>query len=310
MSIKDGLKAYGFLGVGVFTLGWSAILIRFAEASPLAIAAYRMLGAALVLLPFSAGSIVALWRGLAPRERWIWMASSVFLALHFALWIESLRHTSVASSVVLVTTNPIFAGVGGWLFLGDKEERFFWAGVGVTIGGALLLVWGDAGASATAATGDWSGTLLGSLLRGSLESLLGNALALGGAVMASGYLLCGRALRRNMPLIPYVTVCYGVSGTILILAAFLAAQPLSGYSPSTWSLLAAMVLGPTLIGHTAVNWALKHMPPGKVALSILGEPVVAAVLAWWLLAEPLGGMRALACAIILAGIAWGASSRK
>lgn len=302
MSRHAGLRIYSVLGAGVFTLGWSAILIRFAEAPPLAIAAYRMLGAALVLLPFSAGSILSLWRGLAPRQRWIWVASAMFLALHFALWIESLRHTSVASSVVLVTTNPIFAGIGGWLFLGEREGRFFWAGAGITIAGGFLLVWADAGAAAGAAAGDLAGSSLG--------SPMGNALALGGAVMASGYLLCGRALRRNMPLIPYVTVCYGVSGIFLALAALAAGQPLSGYSPSTWALLGVMVLGPSLIGHTAVNWALAHMPPGKVALSILGEPVVAAVLAWWLLAEPLGGVRALACAMILAGIAWGAASRR
>lgn len=285
MSGASPLRVYGCLAAGVAALGWSAILIRLAEAPPLSIAAWRMAGGAACLLPFAAGAIWAQWRLLAPRERALWLASALFLALHFALWIESLGHTSVASSVVLVTTNPIFAGLGGWLLLGEREKPSFWAGVACTSAGSLLLAWSDARA--------WEG------------SAWGNLLALGGAVLASGYLLCGRRLRGRMPLLPYVTLCYGLSGLLLGGSPWVAGQPLAGYSPETWLLLAAMTAGPTLIGHTAVNFALAHLPPGQVALAILGEPVAAAALAWWLLSEPLTPARAAAGGLILAGIAWG-----
>ncbi len=288
MGHLSGIRLYGILAAGVFTLGWSAILIRLADAPPLAIAAYRMLGGAALLLPVAGPALWALWRGLGPRSRTIWAASALFLTLHFALWIESLRHTSVASSTVLVTTNPIFAGIGGWLFLGEIEKRRFWSGVALTAAGGAWLAWSDAGA--------WSG------------SPLGNALALGGAVLASGYLICGRMLRGHIPLLPYVAGCYGLSGILLAGVAWALDQPLTGYSGRTWALLAAMAAGPTLIGHTSVNYALAYLRPGKVSLVILGEPVVAAALAGWLLAEPLGGERAAACALILAGIAWGAQS--
>ncbi len=281
-------QLYGVLAAGVFTLGWSAILIRLAEAPPLAIAAYRMLGGAALLLPFGAASLPSVWRSLSPRQRGIWAASAVFLALHFALWIESLRHTSVASSVVLVTTNPIFAGIGGWLILGEREGRRFWAGVACTAAGGVLLAWSDARV--------WTG------------SPLGNVLALGGAVMASGYLICGRKLRGHIPLAPYAAVCYGASGALLAGAAWGAGAPLAGYPGATWALLGAMALGPTLIGHTSVNYALAHLPPGKVSLTILGEPVVAVVLAWWLLSEPLTLPRAAAGALMLAGIVLGAGA--
>jgi drug/metabolite transporter (DMT)-like permease len=283
------LRVYGCLAAGIVALGWSAILIRLADAPPLSIAAYRMAGGAACLLPFAAGAVRAQWRRLPPRDRALWLASAVFLALHFALWIESLRHTSVASSVVLVTTNPVFAGLGGWLLLGERERPAFWAGVACTFAGSALLAWTDARA--------WGG------------SAWGNLLALGGAVLASAYLLCGRRLRRRMPLLPYVTLCYGLSGLLLTGAAWSAGQPLAGFSLETWLLLAAMTAGPTLIGHTAVNFALAHLPPGQVALAILGEPVAAAALAWWLLAEPLTPARAAAGGLILAGIVWGSRFR-
>ncbi len=286
MKSSSRAKVYGALAAGVVALGWSAILIRLADAPPLTIAAYRMLGGAVLLLPFTAKSALSVWRALSGRHRALWMMSAFFLAVHFALWIESLRHTSVASSVVLVTTNPIFAGVGGWLILGEREGRRFWAGAGCAISGGVLLAWSDAWT--------WEG------------SALGNMLALGGAVMVSAYLLCGRRLRGSLPLGPYVTLCYGLSGILLFLAAWAGGQPLRGFSGATWALFAAMALGPTLIGHTAVNFALGHLPPGKVALTIVGEPVVATALAWWLLAEPLTAVRAISGVLILAGIIWGA----
>ncbi|MEK6711454.1 MAG: DMT family transporter [Nitrospinota bacterium] len=290
MSGASPLRVYGWLAAGVLALGGSAILIRLAEAPPLAIAFYRMAGGALCLLPFAARPLGAQWRALAPPGRGLWLASAVFLALHFALWIESLRHTSVASSVALVTTNPVFAGLGAWFFLGERERPAFWAGAGCAFAGGLLLAWSDARS--------WEG------------SAWGNLLALGGAVMASAYLVCGRRLRGGrVPLLPYVTLCYGLSGLLLGGSAWLAGQPLAGYSLRTWLLLAAMTAGPTLIGHTAVNYALAHLPPGRVALAILGEPVAAAALAWWLLAEPLTSARAGAGALILAGIAWGSRPR-
>ncbi|MEE9276686.1 MAG: DMT family transporter, partial [bacterium] len=279
MSPPSPARLYGCLAIGVIALGWSAILIRLAEAPPLAIAAYRMAGGAALLLPFTGRRLPAAWRSLTPRERALWLAAAVFLAVHFSLWIKSLSHTSVASSVVLVTTNPVFAGLGGWLLLREREGGALWVGVAFTLLGGLLLVWSDARA--------WSG------------SGWGNFLALAGAVMASAYLLCGRRLRGRLPLAPYVTVCYGVSGLLLFAAAWGAGQPLASYSDQTWLLLAAMVLGPTLIGHTSINDALGYMPPGKVALAIVGEPVIATALAWHLLAEALTPERAAAAALIL-----------
>ncbi len=284
------IHVYVYLAVGVLALGSSAILIRLADAEPLAIAAYRMAGGALLLLPFTRGSIIAEWNALSGKERTIWAGSGVFLAFHFALWIESLSHTSVASSVVLATTNPIFAGIGGILLLGEREDRNFWLGVMIAVGGSIALAYSD--------YLGWQG------------SFWGNGLALSAAVMASAYMLCGRKLRMKIPVATYVTACYGLSGILLVGAASAAGQPLSGFSANTWVLLLAMILVPTLIGHTSINYALGHLRSGKVALAILGEPLVAIGFAWWLLDEVPTHNRFLACLCILAGIALGGRSKR
>lgn len=288
MTEISPFRLYGILLIGVIAMGWSAILIRLAEAPPMAIAAYRMLGGAGLLLAFTWKGIWPAWQGLSPRERGLWLVSALALSFHFAFWVESLRHTSVASSVILVTTNPIFAGLGGYFVLREKETPALWAGVFCTVLGGAALAWSDAYT--------WAG------------SSYGNLLALAGAVMASVYLLCGRRLRGQISLGPYITVCYGLSGLLLMSGGWLAGQSLGGFSIETWLLLLAMALGPTLLGHTSVNYALRYLSSGKVALIIVGEPLVATVLAWWILAEPLTLARSVSGALMLTGIIWGGRS--
>ena len=283
------IPVYFYLFVGVIALGCSAILIRLADAEPLAIAAYRMGGGALLLLPFTAKNAMYVWGVLSLKEKIIWAGSGLFLAFHFAFWIESLSHTSVASSVVLATTNPIFAGIGGVVLLGEREGRNFWLGVVLAIGGSAVLAYSD--------------------FVGRDDSFWGNFLALSAAVMASAYMLCGRKLRVKIPVATYVTGCYGFSGILLIGAAFILGQPLGGYSNDTWLLLFAMILVPTLVGHTSINYALGHLHPGKVALAVVGEPLVATALAWWLLQEVPTSSRLFAYSIILIGIVLGGRSK-
>ena len=278
-----------YLLVGVTALGCSAILIRMADAEPLAIATYRMVGGALFLFPVTRRNVLDVWRILSYKEKIIWASSGTFLAFHFAFWIESLSHTSVASSVVLATTNPIFAGIGAIILFGENEARNFWLGVAMALGGSVALAYTD--------FIGWGG------------SFWGNFLALFSAVMASAYMLCGRKLRKKIPVWTYVTVCYGFSGILLFCAAIILEQPLSGYTNHTWLLLFAMILGPTLVGHTSVNYALGHLHPGKVALAVVGEPIVATALAWWLLQEAPTSSRFLACSVILVGIIWGGRSK-
>jgi drug/metabolite transporter (DMT)-like permease len=134
------------------------------------------------------------------------------------------------------------------------------------------------------------------------DPTLGNALALVGAVSASGYLLIGRAVRARLSLITYVAVAYASAAVLLCIAALLAASPLTGHSGYGWLFLVLLALGPQLIGHTTFNWSLRHLSATFVALAILGEPVGSAILAWLIFGEGFSALQLAGFALLLAGI--------
>ncbi|MCX7850293.1 DMT family transporter [Thermus sp.] len=263
-----------FLGVGVVALSWAAPLIRLTRGPAVVVAAWRLLLAGALLSPWG----VRGWRGLPWRFP---LAAGLCLATHFALWIQSLRLTSVASSVALVTTNPLFVGLFS-LALGERPGAALWAGILLSVGGSFLIAWGDVGRGGSA--------------------LLGDLLALLGAVAASAYLLVGRRARARTELLPYVSLAYFVAGGLLGVVAAGLGHPLPPAEDWPWLVLLALV--PQALGHTAVNWALRHLPPAAVAVAILGEPVGAALWAFLLFGEGIGPWQGVGMALVLGGIAW------
>jgi drug/metabolite transporter (DMT)-like permease len=282
--------------LGVATVSTAPTLIRLAGdppngLPPLAIAAGRLGLAALLLLPVSAAT-----GALGPRGLRSWtvadlrlaVVSGLLLAVHFAAWISSLALTSVGSSVTLVTTTPIWVAIGGALFLGERPGRMALSGIALATAGAVGLALSEAGG--------------GGPDRGAGDVLLGDALALVGAIAGSGYFLAGRALRARRPLTEYVQLTYGVAGIALVALAGLTGTPLSGYPPVTYLLLLLLAVGPQLIGHSSFNWALRFLAPSTVAAVILAEPIGSMVLASQVLGEALTPPKALAAAVILSGI--------
>jgi drug/metabolite transporter (DMT)-like permease len=136
----------------------------------------------------------------------------------------------------------------------------------------------------------------------SREAFLGDGLALLGAVMASGYFLVGRKMRKGQDLLSYIFPVYSTAALVLILFSLLFRQPFWGYSPTTYLLLILLALVPQLIGHTTFNWALKYLPASMVAVTILGEPVGSTILAYFILGERLTTWKVLGGILILAGI--------
>ncbi len=264
------------LGLGVVCLSWAAILIRLTASPAVTVAAWRMALSAAVLLPLGAGR----WEGLSGRGLWLALASGAFLGLHFVLWMESLRLTTVASSVALVTTNPIFVGLLSALVLGERPSRALWEGIGLSVAGGLLIGWGDFALGGAA--------------------LLGDLLALLGAVAGSAYLLLGRRARGEGSLLPYVAVAYGTAAAFLLLGALAAARPVP--EGDDWLWIALMAVGPQLLGHTSVNWALRRFPASAVAVAILGEPVGATLWAYLLFGEVPGIPQGLGIVLVLLGI--------
>ena len=277
------------LAGAVAVVSTASILIRLAQAegaSSLTIAAVRLGLAAAILAPFAwlkAGREIML---LGRRELGLCLLSGMFLAMHFWTWISSLEYTSVASSAALVTTNPLWVGLASAVLLRERPAPAALAGIALTVVGSVLIFAADSGGSEGAAT----------------NPLLGNTLALIGAISASGYLLVGRALRTRISLTAYVWLAYTVAAMLLGVALAAGGTSLSALPAPAWGLMLLLAIGPQLFGHTAFNWAVRRLTATFVAIAILGEPVGAALLAWFFFEEGFTTLQLAGFVILLAGI--------
>lgn len=274
------MRLYLLLPIGIIAISTASIFIKLCEAPALVIAAYRLTLASLLLLPLAGYKKV--WRNWTGFE-WRWLIlSGIFLALHFAFWIASLKFTSVASSVVLVSTNPLFVGIGAWFFFKEALRTHLILGIVFSVFGSALISFGDMALSN--------------------EALMGDGLALLGAVTASGYLLVGRKMRRGQDLLSYIFPVYSTGAIVLIMISLAFQKPFFGYSPVTYLFLLLLAVVPQLIGHTTFNWTLKYLPTSMVAIAILGEPVGSTILAFFILGETLTPLKIIGGILILTGI--------
>jgi drug/metabolite transporter (DMT)-like permease len=269
-----------FLPIGIIAISTASIFIKLCNAPVLIIATYRLMLASLILSPFA--YYKKPWKGWERNEIGWFLLSGLFLSLHFALWIASLKYTSVASSVVLVTTHPIVVGIGSWLFLKEQIGMNLALGIGLSVLGSGLISYGD--------------------MSFSKEALMGDGFALLGAIAASGYLLIGRKVRKDQELLSYIFPVYSTAGLILTLLSLIFQNPFFGYSSSTYLYLFLLALVPQLIGHTTFNWALRYLPVSMVAITILGEPIGSTILAYIILGEGLTTWKVIGGISIFAGI--------
>jgi len=270
------------LALGVVAVSFSAVLIREADAPALTIALYRNLIATLLLLPFALGRHRAELRSLTPRQLWWGFAAGAMLALHFATWIPSLNYTSVAASVVLVTTQPLWTALGARLLYGERLQPRTLGGIVIALAGTLVIAGGDIAVSGRAAFGDLLATI--------------------GAITAAAYFLIGRNLRQDLSLVPYVTVVYATCTVLLVPAVAISGSQAWGFPARTWGLFLLMALVPQILGHTVFNYLLRWMDPTVVAIAIMGEPVGATLLALAFYGETPPGTAVVGGVIVLAGI--------
>lgn len=296
---------FAILGA-ILAVSTASVLIRFAQqnAPSLVIAAFRLTFASLILAPISLTRHRAELRSLTRRELLLALLSGVFLALHFATWISSLEYTTVASSVVLVSTSPLWVALLAPLFLRERLVRSVLIGMLLALIGGVVIALSDACSWQNGlALRPGSGLACPSLaefVKG--NAFFGNSLALAGAWTVAGYLLIGRSLRAKMSLVPYIFVVYSMAAVVLIVIMFAAGETPLGYPPLTyvWMLLLALV--PQLIGHSTYNWALRYMPAALVAVTTLGEPIGSTILAYFILREAPTWIKLGGAAMILAGI--------
>ena len=280
-------RIYVVLALGVVSFAFAPILVRWAGNTPgIAIAVWRTVTAAAVLLPPAALRIGPEVRQFTRRDVALILGAGVFLGLHFIAWIESLSHTTVASASVFVTTSPLILAVLGYVVLAERLSRTTVSAVGAAVAGAALIGWADAGT-----------VVLG---RG---ALVGNSLALGGAVLVSVYLLIGRVVRQKVSWLAYVTPLYAVAALTALAAAVVKGVPLFGYSWTVYGLCAGLALGPQVLGHGSFNYALQYVPAAIVGLLALLEPVGASVLAYVFFGEVPPATSIVGMVVVMGGVA-------
>ncbi|NUB91716.1 DMT family transporter [Haloterrigena sp. SYSU A558-1] len=273
------------LAFAVFAASTSAVLVRWSAAPSSVVAFYRVLFTTAMVAPVALVRSREEFGRLSRRDLVAATAAGVALAAHFAAWFESLNHTSVAASVTIVQTQPVFVALGAALVLGERLDRATAAGIAVAVVGAAAMSFGGAGEAPV-----------------SDATPYGNALALLGAITVAAYVLAGRSIRQRVSLFPYVTVVYAACALTLGVLVGAQGHDYVAYPAREWLLFLGMAVGPGVFGHTVVNWTLKHLESVVVSVAWLGEPVGSTVLAVLLLAEVPDAVTIAGGAVVLAGI--------
>ena len=296
---KPRVNPFIAIGFAILAVSTASIFIRLDQGDgipSLAIAAYRMTLAVLFIAPF------AIWKTrseirIIARKDWILIVLSGFLlACHFASWITSLEYTSVASSVVLVTTAPLWVALLSPLLLKEGITRVILIGLFVALLGSVIVGLSEAcsfspSLSCTTTQGLFAG-----------RAFIGNIFALGGAFFSAGYLMVGRKVRERYSLLTYVFLVYAIAALFLLIIVGVTRTSLKIANPIDMIWLVALALIPQVIGHSTFNWALKYLSAAYVSIALLGEPVGTVILAFLILKEKPTIFELVGGALILCGI--------
>ncbi|MEH7445187.1 DMT family transporter [Bacillus sp. JJ1122] len=276
------VNPYLAVAIGVVAVSTSAILVKVSSAPSGVIAFYRLLFSVLFMLPVFLLKYVSELRLITKRD-WVFTGiSGVFLAFHFILWFESLNYTSVASSTVLVTLQPLFAFAGAYVFFKEKLSAKAILSGFIAIGGSVIISWGDFKISGSA--------------------LLGDFLAIAACALVTVYLLFGQTVRKRMSLITYTFIVYSISSITLFFYVIAAGETFYPYPKSDWVYFILLALIPTLLGHTLFNWSIKWLSASIISMAILFEPVGATILAYYLLGENVILTQIAGGLVVIAGI--------
>ncbi|MGE5586013.1 MAG: DMT family transporter [Bacillota bacterium] len=271
------------IGLGVVAVSSASIFVRLSSAPPLAIATWRMGLATLMLAPFALVGGRREMLAMGRRDLALSLLAGGFLAVHFGAWMTSLSHTSVASSVALVSMHPLFVMLASRLFFGESAAGGAVAGAGIAVVGSTIIGLGDSAAGGSAFFGD--------------------LLALLSALMFAAYVLVGRGVRQRLSVAPYAFVVYGICSLVLVLTCAASGVRVYPYSTRDHMLFLALAAVPTILGHTVFNWALRYVSASVISVSVLGEPVGATLLAVALLEETPPATAIAGGVLVILGIA-------
>jgi drug/metabolite transporter (DMT)-like permease len=262
----EGTRAYLAIAIAMVSVSFASILIKWSTSPPFVIAAYRLGLTCLVLLP------AMFWtkgfsdiRSMGRKEAGLVLLSGLALTFHFGLWIVSLTLTLVSTSVILVTSHPMFVVAIQHFLLKERVRSAAAMGIVIAFAGVTVIALSDYKAGS--------------------ESLLGDFLAFLGGICAGIYFLCGRVVRQNVSVIPYSFSVYGLASLLLLVSALVAGDRILVTNDRELTLFLLMALVPTILGHTLFNYALKKVRAHVISTSVLGEPVGASILAYLLLPD-------------------------
>ncbi|MFD2444335.1 DMT family transporter [Bacillus sp. CGMCC 1.16607] len=279
---KKQFNPYLALVIGVISVSTSAILVKFSTSPAGVIAFYRLFLSVILLLPLFLTRYVSELRLITKRD-WIFsMIAGIFLALHFILWFESLNYTSVASSTVLVTLQPLFAFVGTYFFFKEKISFMTIISGIIAILGSVIISWGD--------------------FRVSGSALFGDFLALIACALVTVYLMFGQDVRKRVSLITYTFIVYSFSSITLFIYVLVRNESFIPKQSSDWIYFFLLALIPTLLGHSLFNWVIKWISTSMISMAILFEPVGAIILAYYLLDEGLILSQIIGGLVVIGGI--------
>lgn len=270
-----------FYIIGIIAISFSSIFVRWSSAEVSVIAMYRLYLTNLLMLPL-------LWKysddilRLSKKQWQLLILSGIMLGLHFLLWMGSLRLTSVASSTVILTLEPIIVMFGSFFLFGARINRAMIIGMSIALVGSIAI-----------GSGDFK--LSGEALRGDLLSLLGT-------IAIAAHLLVGKYALKEMKVFVYNFWVFAIAATLLAMYNIFYSIPFTGYAPKEWGIFLLLAIVPTLFGHYLFNWLMTFISAAAVSMAVLGEPVFASLLAWLLLGEILTPLQLGAGVLILLGV--------
>lgn len=279
----DNRPSKYYVLIGVFFTSISSILIRFSNAPSLVISAYRMLFTFLLLvIPVTLKNKEEILN-VKSKDLLLCIVSGIFLALHFASWIASINMTTIASSTVLVSSNPIFVAFGSYFILKERLSKKAFISILIAITGSAIIAFGDSQSN-------------------SGHALLGDMLAFSGAIFIAGYIIIGRIVRKNLSNGAYIFIVYLTSAIVLFALCFVTNTPIYPYSIKEFLLFLGLAFFCSILGHTVYNWLLQYLPATFISTSTLVEPIFASIIALILFAEIPSPLTLIGGSIVLLGI--------
>lgn len=249
--------------LGVVGASLSAILVRFSDAPSMVLVFYRMFFAVVLLLPALLKNGISEYASIQKKNLLLCAISGFFLGLHFSFYFESLKHTSIASSVVLVDTEVFFVAIGSLLILKERISKIGWLCILVTFVGSIIVSIGDMAGGA----------------------IYGDVLALLGAVCVGVYTLIGRKMRKNMSTTAYTWIVYLVAAIVVLIGSFISGSPVIPVSTKNILIGLGLTVFCTLLGHSIFSWGLKYEKAAFVSTAKLLEPVFASIIGLFIFKE-------------------------